>query len=568
MADDRATLARRIDQALGRLPADLVIKGARLLNVATGTIDEGDIAISGDLVVGTRERYDGRREIDGRGLIAAPGLIDTHVHIESSLVLPDAFEAAVLPRGTTTAICDPHEIANVLGLEGIAYFLEASRHLTMTLRVNLSSCVPASRLETSGARLLAADLLPLAGHEAVIGLAELMSFPDVLAKDPDILDKVLAFADRHIDGHAPLLRGRELNAYLACRVRTEHEATSYEEGAEKLAKGLHVLMREGSASKDVAALAPLITEGTWPQLAFCTDDRNPLEIEAEGHIDAAVRKAIASGAPPVPTWRAATLGAARAFGLTDRGLVAPGRRADIVLLEDLETATVARVICGGRVVDEDLPRPKLPSPPGYGSVRRGPVSAADLAARASGPTGPVIGVIPHSLLTEHLILGLPYRDGCRHADPGQGVHKVAVLERHGRGGNIGIGFVRGFGALRGALASSVGHDSHNLTVVGDDDGDMALAANRLIELQGGLCAVVDGEVRAELPLPVAGLMSDRPLAEVVAGLRRLLAAAVTMGSALDEPFLQMAFLPLPVIPHLKITDHGLVDVDRFELIGG
>ena len=445
----KAELGRRIDQALGRGAADLVIKGVRFLNVATGELDQGDIAICGDWIVGTHDEYRGAREIDGRGVIAVPGFIDTHVHIESSLVTPFEFERAVLPRGTTTAICDPHEIANVLGQEGVRYFLDAALALRMTLKVQLSSCVPATSLETAGARLDAADLLALRAHPAVLGLAEMMNFPGVLARDEAVLDKLVGFAGWHVDGHAPLVRGYDLNAYLAAAIRTDHESTSFEEGQEKLRKGMQVLMREGSIAKDVAALAPLLTEATWPFVAFCTDDRNPLEITEEGHIDHAIRKAIARGVPPLAAYRAASCGAARAFGLSDRGQIAPGRRADIVLLDDLESCAVAQVICGGAVVDAaafaEVP---AVAPVGRGSVKRQPVAPEVFAVRAAGPSGPVIGAIENSLLTEHLTLELPYQDGLRLPDPARGIHKLCVLERHGRGGTIGRGFVRGLRCVR------------------------------------------------------------------------------------------------------------------------
>jgi adenine deaminase len=563
----KAELGRRIDQARGRRAADLVIKGARFLNVVTGELDRGDIAICGDWIVGTHDAYRGAREVDGHGRIAVPGFIDAHVHIEASLVTPFEFERAVLPRGTTTAICDPHEIANVLGQEGVRYFLDAALALRMTLRVQLSSCVPATSLETSRARLDTADLTLLRDHPAALGLAEMMNFPGVLAKDEAVLDKLVAFAGWHVDGHAPLVRGYDLNAYLAAAIRTDHESTSFEEGLEKLKKGMHVLMREGSIAKDVAALAPLLTEATWPFLSFCTDDRTPPEIAEDGHIDFAIRKAIACGVPPLAAYRAASLGAARAFRLFDRGQIAPGRRADIVLLDDLESCAVAQVICGGVPIDDAAFAGRAVVPPvGHGSVRRQPVAPELFATPAPGPSGPVIGALEHSLLTEHLNLELPYRDGLRLPDPAQGVHKLAVLERHGRAGTVGRGFVKGFGALAGALAGSIGHDSHNLIVVGSEDGDMAIAINRLIELQGGCVAVAGGAVRAELPLPIAGLMSERPFEEVAGRLRELRRAAGAMGCAMAEPFLQLAFLPLPVIPHLKLTDLGLVDVDRFALI--
>lgn len=330
---------------------------------------------------------------------------------------------------------------------------------------------------------------------------------------------------------------------------------------------MHLLAREGSIAKDVAALAPLLTERTWPFFSFCTDDRNPLEIAEEGHLDFAIRKAIRQGAPPLAVYRAASFGAARAFRLFDRGQIAPGQRADIVLLDDLERCVVHQVICGGVVIDDTALQGRDHVPPvGYGSVRCDPVAPELLETPAAGPSGPVIGAIENSLLTDHLTLTLPYRNGLRLPDPEQGVHQLCVLERHGQNGNVGRGFVKGFGALTGALASSVGHDSHNLIVVGDNRPDMALAINRLIALQGGFVAVTGGQVRAELALPIAGLMSDRPFEEVADRLRVLRRMARDMGCAMAEPFLQLAFLPLPVIPHLKLTDRGLVDVDRFELI--
>ena len=542
-------LGRRIDQGSGRDAADLVIRDARILNVATGTIDEGDVAICGDTIVGTHDSYRGRREIAAKGRIVAPGFIDTHVHIESSMVVPSEFEQGVLPRGTTTAVCDPHEIANVLGIAGIRYFLAASESLAMTLRVNLSSCVPSTDLETAGARLEVEDLLPLRAHPAALGLAEVMNFPGVLAKDPGLLAKLAAFSGAHIDGHAPLLRGLPLNGYLAAGIRTDHECTQVEEAREKLAKGMFVLMREGSIAKNVATLAPLLSDLTWPRMAFCTDDRNPLEIVEEGHIDAAMRIAIAAGAPPLAVYRAASLGAATAFGLRDRGIVAPGYRADLVLLDDLDTVAVSAVVCGGRIVGPELfAGRRHPEPVGFGSVRRSPVTAADLAPAAAGADTPVIGARPFSLITDHLT----------HGGLDEPPLQLAVLERHGRNGNIGRGWVAGFGPLRGAIASSIGHDCHNLIVAGDDPGDMAAAVNHLIAIQGGAAVVRDGKVLADLPLPVAGLMNDRGFHFVETRLRPLRAAAAECGCRLSEPLLQLAFLPLPVIPHLKLTDRGYV----------
>jgi adenine deaminase len=560
-------LARRIDQALGDARADLVIRNARTLNLVTGDLDDGDIAICDDTIIGTRDDYRGETEIDARGKIVVPGFIDSHVHCESTLVTPGEFDRCVLPRGTTTAICDPHEIANVLGGDGLSYFLQNALGTLMDLRVQLSSCVPATGLETSGARLTASDLVAHRGHPKVIGLAEFMNVPGVIGKDPECLDKLAAFQDGHIDGHAPLLSGKRLNAYLACGVRNCHETTSLAEGYEKISKGMQVLIREGTVSKDIEALAGLIGPFTSPFLGLCTDDRNPLDIAEQGHMDFLVRRAIQLGAPVASVYRAASWSAARGFGLRDRGLVTPGYLADLLLLDNLEACAVATVIRRGRVVSEDSFATRvLPAPPAHNSIRLAPVTADVFAAPGSGPGTPVIGIIPGKIITDREYAELPYRHGQRHADPPRDLLKICVLERHGRNGNVGRGFVRGFGLRSGALASSVGHDSHNLCVVGTDDADMAVATNRLIALGGGFVAVRGGTVLAEMALPLAGLMSLLSFEDVAHQLEGLRTAVREMGCLLAEPFLQLAFLELPVIPHLKITDMGLVDADRFELI--
>ncbi len=567
MMTDAATLARRIAQGRGDEPADLVIRGARLLDLVTGALVESDIALCGDTIVGTHGRYEGKASFDASGLIAVPGFIDTHLHVESSLVTPLEFERCVLPHGVTTAICDPHEIANVLGAEGIAYFLRCAEAMRMDLRVQLSSCVPATHLETAGAELAAGELTALMDHPKVLGLAEFMNFPGLLHRDPGCLAKLEAFAHRHIDGHAPLVRGMDLNGYLAAGIRTDHETTTADEAREKLAKGMAILIREGSVSKDLHALIPLITRDASPFLAFCTDDRNPLDIAEEGHLDFMIRTAIARGADILATYRVATHSAARNFGLFDRGFIGAGKRADIVLVGDLAACDVRQVFAGGRLVEDPLFADRVAVPPvGIGSVKSRALTEADFKVAARPGETPVIGVVPGRIITERLSMTLPSRDGEALPDPVQDAVKVAVIERHGKSGGIATGFVHGFGMRRGAIASSVGHDSHNLCVVGVDARSMAAAANRLIASGGGFAVAKDGEVTAELALPVAGLMSDRPFEEVRQGLEELRAAAKALGVVLAEPFLQVAFLTLPVIPHLKITDKGLVDVDRFDFV--
>jgi adenine deaminase len=558
-------LATIIAQGAGREPADLVIKNVRLYDLITGDFTPTDIAICGDRIVGTYATYQGIHEIDGKGRIAVPGFIDTHFHVESSLLTPLEYDRCVLPHGITTAIWDPHEIANVLGPEGIRYALACASATIMDLRVMLSSCVPATDLETSGARLDMADLAAFRSHPKVLGLAEFMNFPGVIRTTPDVMDKLEAWQDGHIDGHAPLLSGTALNAYLSARIRTDHEATTPTEALEKLKKGMAILIREGSVSKDLHSLAAIISAETSAFLAFCTDDRNPLDVAEEGHIDFIIRTAIALGASALHVYRVATVSAARLFGLTDRGLVAPGYRADIVLLEgELADCQVSKVISAGRLVTPQLfeTRPAVP-PVGLLSMKAKQIVADDFKAKHTGANAPVIGVNPGKIITQHLKRTLPASG----VDIAQDIIKVAVIERHGKNGNMAVGSVYGFGLKRGAIASSVGHDSHNITVVGADDTDMAVAANRLTILQGGFVVVEGGKVLAELALPVAGLMSRLDFEGVRSKLLPLRAAAKGLGCTLSEPFLQVAFLPLPVIPHLKITDMGLVDVDQFTLIG-
>src|SRR6056297_397300 len=546
-----ARLEDRIARGRGDAPADLVLRGGQLFVLTTGVMIAGDVAICGDTIVRVGAAYEGREVIEVTGLTLVPGFIDTHLHIESSLVTPFEFDRCVTPRGVTTAICDPHEIANVMGPDGIRYFQAASEHTVMDIRVQLSSCVPSTDMETAGAEIGADDLQEVMGHPSGIGLAEVMNYPGVIHRDPGMMAKLRLFEGGHVDGHCPQLSGRDLNAYCAAGIRTEHEATTAEEALEKLQRGMRVLLREGSVSKDLEALAPLLTDITAPYIGLCTDDRNPLDIAEDGHLDHMIRTLIARGAPALAAYRAASLSGAEAFGLRDRGLIAPGRRADIVALGALEACDARAAL----------------APVGRASVRAPRVRAEDFRHGGNRAETDVIGILEGKILTEHLHEEIAPEDGDKRPDPARDLVRIAVVERHGRGGNIATGFVRGFGLQSGAIASTVCHDHHNIACVGVEYDDMALSVNRLSEIEGGFVVAHQGRVLAELPLPVAGLMSLAPFEEVRDRLEELRAAAKSLGVTLHEPFLQLAFLALPVIPALKITDRGLVDVTRFELIG-
>jgi adenine deaminase len=517
--------------------------------------------------VGIGAVYEGREVLDVTGMTLVPGFIDTHLHIESSLVTPFEFDRCVTPHGVTTAICDPHEIANVIGLGGIRYFQEASTRTVMDIRVQLSSCVPSTDMETSGAEIDAAALKEVMGHSSGIGLAEFMNYPGVIHRDPGAMAKLALFEGGHIDGHCPQLSGRDLNAYCAAGIRTEHEATTAEEAREKLQKGMRVLIREGSVSKDLIALQPVLTDITAPYMCLCTDDRNPLDIAEEGHLDHMIRTLIARGTPVLAAYRAASLSGAEAFGLKDRGVIAPGKRADIVAVKSLEACDVQRVLCAGKLADAEAFEARAPvAPVARGSVKAPRVTAQDFRSAGNREETHVIGIIEGKIITEHLNEDIAIKDGDKRPDVARDLARIAVIERHGKNGNIATGFVRGFGIRAGAIASTVCHDHHNIACVGVDYADMAYAANRLGEIEGGFVVVRDGEVLAELALPVAGLISLERFEVVRDRLIDLRAAAKSLGVGLQEPFLQLAFLALPVIPALKITDRGLVDVTRFEII--
>ena len=553
--------------ARGEAPADTVLRGGQVFDVVTGDMIAGDVAIFRGKIAGLGAEYDGREIIDVAGLTLVPGFIDTHLHVESSLITPYEFDRCVGPCGVTTAICDPHEIANVLGVPGIEYFLEATAHTLMDIRVQLSSCVPSTDMETSGAAIGADELAALKDHPRVIGLAEFMNFPGVIHRDPGAMAKLRAFEGRHIDGHAPQLAGKDLNAYVAAGIRTEHEATTAGEAREKLQKGMRVLIREGSVSKDLHALAPVLDEFTSAYMCLCTDDRNPLDIAEHGHLDYMIRTLIGLGISPRAVYRAASLSGAEAFGLKDRGQIAPGKRADIVAVDSLEGCHAQMVMCGGVVLgDAVFAKRTVVAPVGRGSVKARRVTEVDFRTSGNREDTHVIGIIEGKIITEHLREDIPIVDGDKHPDVARDLVKIAVQERHGKNGNMATGFVKGFGLQAGAIGSTVCHDHHNIAVVGVDYADMALASNRLQEIEGGFVVVRGGEVLAELALPVAGLMSLEPFEVVRDRLIALRAAANSLGVTLEEPFLQLAFLALPVIPALKITDRGLVDVEKFEII--
>ena len=559
-----------IRAARGLEKADLVVKNVNMLMTPTGEWVAGDLAVCGKTIVAAGpEKYAGKREIDGGGRFAVPGFIDAHLHIESCHALPDAFESAVLPRGTTTAVCDPHELANVCGKAAIRYFLDCARCLRMDLRVQLSSCVPSTPLETAGASLSAEDLAEFRDDPHVIGLAEFMNVPGVLFEDPGVLAKLAAFSGRVIDGHAPLLGGRELNAYAACGVGSDHECSTPADALEKIRRGMTVFIREGSVAKNLNALARILTNETVDFVALCADDRNAIDLAHDGHIDDLIRRLIAAGIAPELVYRAASLSAARYFRMHDRGMLAPGKIADIVLLDDVRTCAVHRVIKSGVPVDE-LPerRDNMPDVSfALNSIRRAPITVRDLRIVSKRRRTPVIRIVPDSLLTEREDFELELTaDGTKLPAPEQDILKLCVIARHGVNDNIGRGFVRGFGLRNGAFASSVGHDSHNLCVVGTDDTDMTIAVNTLIACGGGFTAVSDGRVLATVEFPVGGLMSDKPFPMIVRDMRTLFDAVKAVGCAVHDPFMQLAFLPLPVIPFLKLTDRGLVDVDRFDFI--
>ncbi len=561
-------LATLIRHARGEAQADLLLKNARVVNVFSGEIEVNDVAIVRSRIIGLGS-YEAKEVVDLKGAYLAPGFIDAHVHVESALVPPSEFARAVVPRGTTAVITDPHEIANVLGLDGIRFMFESAKRGPLSMYVMASSCVPATSMETNGATLRWYDLVSLKSDPWVLGLAEVMNFPGVVGGDEEVLAKLRTFGELVVDGHCPGLSGKSLQAYAAAGIQSDHECTTVDEALEKLRLGFTIFIREATNARNLKALLPMVNEKNHHRICFCTDDRQPADLLDEGHIDFMVRTAIEEGVDPIIAIRMATWNTAAYFRLHDRGAITPGRRADLIVFDDLEAPRPHLVFRGGRLVARDGEMLVPPLAPATRTLR-GTMNVAwdrvDFRIPARGRRVRAIGAIPNQLVTEHLEVEASVEDGFAVADPERDLLKICVIERHMASGSMGKGFVRGLGLKQGALASSVAHDHHNLVVTGADDISMMTATRACAALGGGMVVARGEEVLAEVPLPIGGLMSTLPIKEVRRQLDVALEAAANLGSELHDPFMAMSFLALEVIPSLKITDRGLVDVDRFDFV--
>ena len=565
-------LKRLISVAKGEAPADLVLKNARIINTFVGGIEQGNVAIYGDRIAGIGD-YEGDYEqakeiIDLQGNYLAPGLINGHTHIESSMLHPARYAQAVIPHGTSAVVTDLHEIANVCGLEGIKFVMDWAQKLPLDMLFMVPSCVPATTLETSGAQISVQEIKELLTYPNVIGLGEMMNFAGVLACDEEVLNKIIASKDKVIDGHAPGLGGKELNAYMAAGILSDHESTTLEEGREKLQRGMYLMIREGSSEKNLDTLLPLVTDNTYKRCLFVVDDRSCSDLLQEGDIDAVVRKAISRGLEPVRALQMATINTAEYFRLHNRGAIAPGYLADLITIRDLPKLGIDMVFYKGKLVARQgkslfsLP-PILPEL--TNTVHIKPLATESLSLRAkrsnlTEETYPVIEIVPRQIVTKKRVEKVKVVDGIIMPDLEKDILKLVVVERHKASGNIGLGLVKGFGLKEGALASSVAHDSHNIVAMGSNDFDILRAIEEIDKLQGGLVACANHEIIASLPLPIAGLLSLEPVEAVVAQLENLQKAAAKLGNLPPAPFSILSFLALPVIPELRLTDLGLVDV--------
>lgn len=559
-------IQQKLSIARGEQPAELLFKNARLVNVLSGEIHRANVAVDDGRVVGIGD-YRARRVIDLRGSYLAPSLIDGHFHVESSMLTAPEFARAVVPHGTGAVVIDPHEYANVLGLDGIRYVLESSKKLPLDFFIMLPSCVPATPLETAGARITADDLKLMIHDERIAGVAELMNFPGVFLGTKSELAKIDAGKGKCVDGHAPGLRGKNLNAYVLAGVRSDHESVEVGEAKEKLRLGMHVLLREGSTERNLAHLLPLINSHNAQNCSFATDDKLAGDLVNEGHIDHCVRKAIRLGLPPISALQIATINTARHYNLLNLGAIAPRFWADFIVFDDLKKFSIRQVYKKGALVAEAgrfLGRTpaKIGSPRGTMNLRYQP---GDFSVRAGGGKKiKVIQIVPQQIVTRTAIVTPKVEDGEIVADTGRDILKLVVVERHRATGNVGVGFVRGFKLKRGALGSTVAHDAHNVVVAGTNDADMLFAIQQLERMQGGQVAVANGKIKAELPLPIAGLVSDRPLAEVIKGIADLNVAARALGCELQAPFMTLSFLSLSPVPELKLTDQGLIDAVKMQ----
>ncbi len=560
--------------ARGERPADLVIRGGHVVNVLTGEVYPADVAIVDDRIAAVGAGYKGLAVIDATGRLVMPGFLDGHVHVESSMCTPSQFAQAVVPHGTTSVIIDAHEIANVCGVPGLAFMLDDAKGLPLDVYLMLPSCVPASPFESAKTILDSKDLGPLLAEPQVLGMGEMMNFPGVLQQDPEVMAK-LGFANLLVDGHAPDLTGKDLNAYVAAGISSDHECRTVEEAREKLRLGVHVMIREGSVARNLVDLLGAVSPISQERCMFVTDDRHADDLVTHGHIDHAVRKAIAHGMDPVLAVKLATINCARYFQLERVGAIAPGWQADVVIADGFERLRIETVLKRGRVVAREG-RPLFEASGEAPATVRDTVRIAPLtddAFRVPGPAGlsavraRVIGVVPDQCWSHSLERDLPVQDGDLQPDPAQDIAKIAVVERHHATGNVGVGFVEGFGIQSGAIASTVAHDAHNLVVMGTNDRDMRAAVEALVASQGGLCAVKDGQVVELLPLPIGGIMSDQPMARVAELVEALQARTrAALGIRVEHPYMTLAFLALSVIPELKLTDRGYVDVHRFEVV--